>query len=284
MMHLEAITPSLKIPSDALVLEVGSGHRPHPRADVLSDKYLEDIERGGKLFIDRPFVQADVERLPFKSKAFDYVICRHVLEHTENPQAALNELSRVARAGYIETPSAVWEWLHPTRAYHRWYVLEINGELVMMRKKPDEAPIPFGHLFEVLNKYSPEYRLFIRKYADLFYVRYQWDGEIAYCINPSDKERRSWFMDPWDKAKAAHFITPRSLRQQAFDLLAGVLGSIIGGLWRRVSRPRPYHRGSAIDLAALMQCPVCSQQRIQIGEGQALCQVCGWHTFVMVPK
>jgi SAM-dependent methyltransferase len=121
-MHPEAITPRLDIPSGALVLEVGSGHRPHPRADVLTDKYLGDMERGGRLVTDRPFVQADAQQLPFKPKVFDYVLCRHVLEHLGDPEAFFHEISRVGEAGYIETPSVIWEYLHPTRTYHRWHV------------------------------------------------------------------------------------------------------------------------------------------------------------------
>ena len=51
-MHAEAVTPRLGILPNALVLEVGGGHRPHPRVDGLTDKYLEDIELGGRLVTD----------------------------------------------------------------------------------------------------------------------------------------------------------------------------------------------------------------------------------------
>lgn len=216
-MHTEAITPQLDIPADALVLEVGSGHRPHPRADVLTDKYLEDIERGGKLVTDRPFVQADAQQLPFKTKVFDYVLCRHVLEHLDEPKAFFNEISRVGRAGYIESPSIIWEHLHPTRSYHRWYVLEIDGELVLMCKPQRHANSLFGSLFETLNRHSPEYRLFVRRYADLFYVRYHWRDRVNYCVEPLDEKRRAWFLEPWDAEKIARFVPARSLSQQSPD-------------------------------------------------------------------
>jgi len=52
-------------PTD-LVLEIGSGHNPLVRANVLMDKYLFDnIERDGDLVIDRPFVVGDAEQIPF---------------------------------------------------------------------------------------------------------------------------------------------------------------------------------------------------------------------------
>jgi len=282
-MHPEAITPRLDIPSGALVLEVGSGHRPHPRADVLTDKYLEDMERGGRLVIDRPFVQADAQQLPFKPRVFDYVLCRHVLEHMEDPDAFFREICRVGRAGYIETPSVIWERLHPTRIYHRWYVLEIDGELVILRKPPTHTRLPFGRLFETLNTYSPEYRLFVRRYADLFYVRHRWRGEINYCVEPTDDERRAWFLESWDAVKVARFVSPRSPGRQALELLAGAFASVWGGLLRHLSKSRSASKYHLVDLAALMQCPVCSHQAIEIGEGQAICPACGWHTLVVLP-
>ncbi len=266
------------------MLEVGSGHRPHSRSDVLTDKYLEDVERGEELLVDRPFVQADAQQLPFKSEVFGYVICRHVLEHLEEPEAFFHEISRVAHAGYIETPSVIWEHLHPTRFYHRWYVLEIDDELVAMRKPSDHTRLPFGKLFEVLNKHSPEYRLFTRRYADLLFVRYQWDNEISYCINPSDDARRSWFTEPWDEDKVARFVPARNRSQQAFELLSGAIGSLWGGLLRRLNTPFPSVRRRPIELQSLMQCPMCSCQTIEINRGQAQCPTCGWTTVVKIPE
>jgi len=45
------------------------------------------------------------EKLPFKDKEFDFVYCRHVLEDVHNPEFVFNEIKRVSKAGYIETPS-----------------------------------------------------------------------------------------------------------------------------------------------------------------------------------
>ena len=89
------------------VLDVGSGHNPHPRADVLLDKHLQDdTERSGKpLKVDkeRNFVEGDAESMPFKDKEFDYLIASHIAEHVGNPEKFCKELMRVGKGVYRNT-------------------------------------------------------------------------------------------------------------------------------------------------------------------------------------
>jgi hypothetical protein len=49
------------------------------------------------------------EKLPFADKEFDFVYSRHVLEDSWNPFALCEEMSRVGKSGYIETPSPIVE-------------------------------------------------------------------------------------------------------------------------------------------------------------------------------
>src|SRR5687767_801033 len=95
----------MKIGPDDLVLDVGSGHSPNPRSDILCDRYIEDdTERGGAIRIDRPLIVADGHNLPFKDKAFDYVIASHIIEHMDDPERFCSELTRVSRRGFIASP------------------------------------------------------------------------------------------------------------------------------------------------------------------------------------
>jgi hypothetical protein len=76
---------TLEFPNHWKVLDVGSGHNPHKRANVLVDRFiLNNFERSGQK-IDMPedklLIQADGAALPFPSKIFDFVICSHVVEH-----------------------------------------------------------------------------------------------------------------------------------------------------------------------------------------------------------
>ena len=73
------------------VLNVGSGtrsYRSHLPAD--SDLVTVDIQ----LFNDTD-IQTSVYQLPFNDEAFDVVIATELLEHLQNPYAALREINRV---------------------------------------------------------------------------------------------------------------------------------------------------------------------------------------------
>lgn len=82
------------------VLEIGPGTVPFSRAS-----YFVDWRPGENT------VTCDLsrDRLPFADKEFDFVYCRHVLEDLYNPFLACDEMSRVAKSGYIETPSPLSE-------------------------------------------------------------------------------------------------------------------------------------------------------------------------------
>jgi hypothetical protein len=169
-------------PND-LVLEIGSGHNPKVRSDVLCDKYLlDDTERGGAIVADRPLVIGDAEALPFKDGAFDYVTCVHVLEHAQDVETFIAELERVARAGYIETPSEVGEWLYGWE-YHRWLVNRVGGRLVL-RKKTGRGP--FGRLFHKMGAVDADFMALHRRYHHLFLVQHEWRGTIDYEMSSED--------------------------------------------------------------------------------------------------
>jgi len=132
-------------PAQRRVLDVGSGHRPHDDATHLVDLLPEDnSERGGAVkLLGRSLVVATVEALPFKNGTFDYVYACHVLEHVEEPARACQELMRVARAGYVETPSPFFEqgynYPRPDRgwSFHKWFVwADRRSTLVFEAKTP----------------------------------------------------------------------------------------------------------------------------------------------------
>ncbi len=87
------------------ILEVGGGRSPFPLATEHVDWGAWPSLRNKRAHR----IDINTEPLPFRDKAFDFVYCRHTLEDIYNPYFAASELLRVAKAGYIETPSPVAE-------------------------------------------------------------------------------------------------------------------------------------------------------------------------------
>lgn len=186
----------LKIPRAARVLEVGSGGRPHCRSTVLLDRFaLDSSHREGKRLVRdrRPLVVADGEHLPFSDKSFDYCICMHVLEHVENPERLLREMERVAHAGYIETPSELFDWLFAAEPYihiHKWFVrldrhntaAPATTGLVLRRKTPETSTHRHGELLDYLRREDPWFERWLEKRPHLFTVQYEWHGQIRFRI------------------------------------------------------------------------------------------------------
>ena len=141
------------LPDTARVVDVGGGGSPFPRADHVID-LAPYAERNalGKLDIacaERYTAETwttldlcDRTPWPFEDGFFDFAVCSHVLEDIRDPIRVCSEMSRVAKAGYIEVPSRILEQSrgveHPCYAgyyHHRWLISEEDDGLVF-RLKP----------------------------------------------------------------------------------------------------------------------------------------------------
>lgn len=115
------------------VLDIGSGGDPFPAATILADRFLEPTRHRTDRFRtdDKPVVICDINALPFAASTFDYVICAHVLEHVDDPVLACKELQRVARAGFIETPTLAKDMLFSwAEGMHKWHIITIANRLI----------------------------------------------------------------------------------------------------------------------------------------------------------
>jgi hypothetical protein len=152
-----------QIGPSAKVLEVGPGHAPFERADAFVD--FVDVPA----VAPRPLYKCDMgsQPLPFRDKSFDFIFCRHTLEDMYNPFPLCAEMSRVGKAGYIETPSPIAELCRgvdgnapPYRGYHhhRYMAWEHAGELRFVSKYPLVEYLKFdeGQLAQLL-RLGPKY-------------------------------------------------------------------------------------------------------------------------------
>lgn len=116
------------------VLDIGSGHMPFPLATHLADIAVADDRygRAGVAFRwieGKPVYEVPLEDTGFADKEFDFVYCSHVLEHATDPERACAELIRIAKRGYIETPSRTKDFFLQMAGVsnHRWAV-EMDGD------------------------------------------------------------------------------------------------------------------------------------------------------------
>ncbi len=153
--HVKRVLDLLR-PED-VVLDIGAWGSPFNRANYVLD--LNPYETrgayknfGGKEsqagahehFTKETWIQRDIcdrEPWPFKDKEIDFAICSHVLEDIRDPLWVCSELRRIAKRGYIETPSRLVEssrgWEAPNIAglsHHRWLVERDGDKLVFMMK------------------------------------------------------------------------------------------------------------------------------------------------------
>ena len=174
---------------DALVLDVGSGDKPSWRADVLLDGYPEETHTGqrsgsGRTRIDRPLFRADAARMPFADGAFDYVICSHVLEHVPDPTAVIHELTRVARAGYIEVPEASAAKLQDFPTHLWWCRLDETAHPPTLVFTAKTAPYFDAEIDAYLRRTGLEKRLgrMLESRFEHNIVSLRWVGEVPHRV------------------------------------------------------------------------------------------------------
>jgi ubiquinone/menaquinone biosynthesis C-methylase UbiE len=211
----------LNIPAKAKVLDVGSGHNPHPRANVVVDKFIDsNYHRASdiKVLNKQEFINADGEHLPFKDKEFDYVMSNHVLEHVDHPDKFLKELSRVGKRGYIETPSLLGEHLIP-KTSHKWLLLDIDDKIVIVSKERVNfhTSHDFGLVFlDYFQQNSIGYKILQRTHHQLFTVNFEWRDRIDFILEPTDEHYMKYFTQAWDEKIFKEMMPQRGIKKEFF--------------------------------------------------------------------
>ncbi len=169
----------------AKVLEIGSGSNPWFRATILSELYIEEsVERGNvKLVVDkRPMVQCDAELLPFEDKAIDFIVATQVAEHIYNIGKFFDEVQRVGKAGYIETPNYLFEQTVGTTT-HCW-ALWTEGDVIHAEKKwISGCPIKaYNGMHKVLGD-NPFVLMGYMLVPELQVMRFSWKGSFKYVLH-----------------------------------------------------------------------------------------------------
>lgn len=235
----------VKIPRSSLVLEIASGGKPYWRSNVLLDKFiLDNSERdAGYAVIDRDFVVGDVMKLPFKDKVFDFVVARHILEHIEYPGELLKELQRVAKNGYIETPSSLSEDLYGW-PFHIWKI-DVEAGKLSLNKKRDVKNTQLKKLQAYFDK-DKNMKEFALKNRDLFYTSYYWGDKIGFSISDEGGFKKEVLSSDYslENFSIASYKERYSIKTR--------IKILIDGLRRKI-----FSKKFEINLIDLMQCPGC---------------------------
>lgn len=187
------------------------------------------------------------EDLPFRDKAFDYSICFHVLEHTDDPEAFVQTLERISSAGYIETPTPLNELVFP-----------YDFHITAIAKTGDNSLKAYGletydqktllTLRKSISQYvsSQAFLKFYRKNPTLFNTVLRWKGDLN--IKTIGLPRKSQDFTGYEVPKYPHHDSSITLKQK----IAPVLRSAIRKFCKK-----------NIDIQSILRCSRCHSNKIQ---------------------
>jgi SAM-dependent methyltransferase len=178
---------NFNIQSGDAVLDIGSGAHPFKYGTVQLDLYHEDnFHRGGTALTRdaRPNIVADIENMPFTDNQFDFAYCSHVLEHVPNPAKACTEIMRVAKRGYIETPTRLSDIMSDITYLHTWHVSMIGTSLVFIPYSEREKKGTGVKAFEAQmhSPYQNDFSSMVYGNRDLFCNMMLWEDRFDYFV------------------------------------------------------------------------------------------------------
>lgn len=206
---------------DALVLDVGGWAAPFNRATHVLD--LAPYETRGAMgsygppperFSRQTWAIQDIcarEPWPYADDSFDFALCVTTLEDIRDPIGVCRELSRVAKAGYVEVPTVEAELMYNVMGdgqwlghqHHRWFCDREGDGLVFWHKDPG---VHFDWRVRVLPRWQPRMSL-EDQLLGVF-----WDGELPAREELRMFDREAMFSELAERVRARFQPSPRELR------------------------------------------------------------------------
>jgi hypothetical protein len=102
----------------------------------------------------------------------------------QDPQLFISELQRVAHAGYIEVPSAIYESISPLHVHCLEILLSNSNQLLIRKKKSANDSALLGD-FKPFSRTDRDWVNLATRFPHLFHIRLVWKNVINYQIlNP----------------------------------------------------------------------------------------------------
>jgi hypothetical protein len=141
----EQALQSLEFKNGAFVVDVGGGHRPFARADVVFEKHPFGLDhRIMPLVHSAPVLIVDGTKMPIPRAGCDAVFASHVIEHMPDPGAFIRELKRCAEWTYLEFPSRIRELMFAW-SFHEWLVVADGHHLIFYKNDIPQLFADFFH-------------------------------------------------------------------------------------------------------------------------------------------
>jgi ubiquinone/menaquinone biosynthesis C-methylase UbiE len=185
------------ISEDNVVLDVGGGDRPFPRANVVVEKFVFDSSQRHNREVVRSanqiLVCAAAEEMPFEDNSFDFVYTSHTLEHIDNLPAAIEEISRVGKRGYVAVPrGCISPMVDRDDCHHLWMCrYEYHTSTLLIRRKrkweymdelaryPQFLHVKCARLTHTDHSYPELYEHINRNVME---IRFVWKDKIKYLV------------------------------------------------------------------------------------------------------
>lgn len=179
----DILSTILNINGSDKVLDIGGGSNPFSKATVVTEPHLENNAHRSGLSIKTgvDYIQCVAEKLPFADKYFDFAIARQVFEHVNSPKDACDEMMRVAKRGFIETPYKNFELMFGPNPSHNWFVSVVDNVLIFERR--NFVRHPFRHPGMSAVPSSPEGQFLLHwELKNVTNVQFYWEDSFEYKV------------------------------------------------------------------------------------------------------
>jgi uncharacterized protein YbaR (Trm112 family) len=245
------------------VIDIGSGHAPLIRADILCDLLPQGTEHRPVSTVYSPpnrFVVGDIHELPFATGSFDFAYSRALLEHVRDPETACKELARIAKRGLLELPSRLWEIMGGSKS-HLWLIRKRGGALVFQRKTELHKELNTRIPEEIRN--SRKYEELFRRFQSHFFIQHYWEGNIHIEIESDHVDSAAL-----PETSAMNFA--KEFRNK-FNGPRGLVQTLKVGVFEAL---RKAMGGRNIDLLSVLACPLCKNKFSKESGGRLKCLNC----------
>ena len=142
----EQILRRIDISDTDFVIDIGGGHRPFWRANLVIEKHPFDhsLHRNQPMQFPRvPVIKADAMAIPIPNGGCDLIYASHIIEHLPDPRRFIAEIKRCSKRVYLEFPSRNRELMFAW-SFHEWLIEPAGKVLIFYR---NDLPQLFGRLF-----------------------------------------------------------------------------------------------------------------------------------------